>query len=255
MGQRDRDSARVERQRLPPLGVQRQRMVSFPRGYAERAGGGSTEGAGGSPIDPPTRVAGDALPPSPEPSSLLARSAALHDGRLCPRQILGVRTGLHAASLLGMVAPRRDKRLLVIVETDGCFADGIAAATGCRMGRRTLRLEDYGKVAATAIDTATGRAVRVWPHPEARARAGRYAPHAPDRWHAQLIGYRAMPASELLQARAVVLTQPLAALLGRPGQRVTCARCGEEILNGREVPLPTGAVCAACAGTAYYRYD
>ena len=191
--------------------------------------------------------AGSALAP------LLARTAALHAGRLCPRQVLGVRIGLHAAASLDLAVPRSDKRLLVFVETDGCFADGIAAATGCHLGRRTLRLADYGKVAATAVDTATGRAVRVWPHPEARSRAWDYAPAAPDRWRAQLDGYRAMPAGELLLSRAVRLANSLDTLLGRPGQRVSCARCGEEILNGREMALPEGAVCAGCAGMSYYR--
>lgn len=186
-------------------------------------------------------------------AALLARSAALHGERLCPRQVLGVRIGLHAAALLDLAVPRGDKRLLVIVETDGCFADGIAVATGCRLRRRTLRLMDYGKVAATAVDTATGRGVRVWPHPEARARARHYAPAAPDRWHAQLDGYRAMPAGELLRAQAVMLTQALGALLGHPGQRSTCARCGEEIFNGRETILPEGPICAGCVGVAYYR--
>lgn len=204
-------------------------------------------------IDLPTHTAAEASPAPLELASLLARSAALHDGRLCPRQVLGVRIGLYAAALLDLVTPRADKRLLVFVETDGCFADGVAVAIGCRIGRRTLRLADYGKVAATAVDTATGRAVRIWPHPEARARAWRYATAAPDRWHAQLEGYRAMPADELLRARAVVLTRPLAALLGRPGQHAICARCGEEVLNGRAVLLPEGSVCVGCAEGPYYR--
>src|SRR3712207_7090667 len=46
------------------------------------------------------------------------------------------------------------------VETDGCFADGVSVATGCWLGRRTLRLVDHGKVAATFMDTLTERAVR-----------------------------------------------------------------------------------------------
>jgi formylmethanofuran dehydrogenase subunit E len=45
--------------------------------------------------------------------------------------------------------------LLTILETDGCAADGVSAATGCWVGRRTLRVEDFGKVAATFVDTQT----------------------------------------------------------------------------------------------------
>ena len=77
---------------------------------------------------------------------LLRQSAELHR-HLCPRQVLGVRMGLAAGQLLGLSLPQADKRLLTIVETDGCFTDGVAVAANCWVGRRTLRVLDYGKVA------------------------------------------------------------------------------------------------------------
>src|SRR5439155_26987565 len=85
----------------------------------------------------------------------LAATAALRH-HLCPRQVIGARMGLLAGELLGLELPQADKRLLVIVETDGCAADGVAVACNCWVGRRTLRVEDYGKVAATFVDTHTG---------------------------------------------------------------------------------------------------
>lgn len=41
----------------------------------------------------------------------------------------------------------------MIFETDGCAVDGLIAATDCRVGSRTLRILDFGKVAATFTDT------------------------------------------------------------------------------------------------------
>ncbi|MCQ3978482.1 MAG: formylmethanofuran dehydrogenase, partial [Anaerolineae bacterium] len=70
---------------------------------------------------------------------LLYQSAVLHQ-HLCPRQVLGVRIGLAAGRWLGLEVPQSDKRLLTIVETDGCLIDGLAVATGCRVGRRTMRV-------------------------------------------------------------------------------------------------------------------
>lgn len=67
-------------------------------------------------------------------------------------------TGVGAAAL-GLEIPRQDKRLLAIVETDGCFADGVAAVTGCTMEHRTLWLADYGKIGATFVDVKTETAV------------------------------------------------------------------------------------------------
>ncbi len=79
------------------------------------------------------------------------------------KQILGVRIGLAGMKALGFGKSPAKKQLLVISETDGCFVDGVIAATGCTVGHRALRVEDYGKVAVTFVDTKTARTVRVAP--------------------------------------------------------------------------------------------
>ncbi|HVC33936.1 MAG TPA: FmdE family protein [Chloroflexota bacterium] len=185
-------------------------------------------------------------------ADLLARSAALHT-HLCPRQVLGVRMGLLAGTLLGLEVPRTDRRMLVIVETDGCAADGISVATGCWVGKRTLRVEDVGKVAATFVDTRTERALRLAPRPRARDRAVVDAPEATDRWHAQLLGYQRMSDDDLLTWQEVILTTPVATIVSQPGLRVPCDRCGEDVMNGREVVRDGTILCRPCAGVAYYR--
>ena len=108
--------------------------------------------------------------------TLLDISASRHT-HLCPRQVIGIRMGLAGAAALDIEVPQRKKQLLTIVETDGCFADGVEVATGCTLGHRTLRVEDYGKVAATFVDTKHNRAVRVAPNPDIRHKAFQYAPY------------------------------------------------------------------------------
>jgi formylmethanofuran dehydrogenase subunit E len=183
--------------------------------------------------------------------ALLQETAALHD-HLCPRQVLGVRTGLLAAELFGLDLPQSEKRLFAFVESDGCYADGLSVSTGCTLGRRTLRLVDYGKVAVTLADTDTGKVLRIAPHPNARKLAAQYAPTAPDRWHAQLDAYRIMPSNKLLAVQSVALTLSLAEIISRPGLRVDCAVCGEEIRNGREVLRDGRPICRHCAGLEPY---
>ncbi len=183
---------------------------------------------------------------------LLSASAAIHH-HLCPRQVLGVRMGMLAGKLLGLELPQTDKRLLTIVETDGCAVSGISVATGCRVGRRTLRVEDYGKVAATFVDTLTERAVRIAPQTSIRNLVAAYVPEADNRWEAYLLGYQRMPADKLLNWQEVVLKTPLPAILSQPGRRVTCQICGEEIMNEREVLHEESVLCRTCAGSGYYR--
>jgi formylmethanofuran dehydrogenase subunit E len=162
--------------------------------------------------------------------------------------------GMYAAILLDLALPQSDKRLYSFIETDGCFADGIALATGCTLGHRTLRLIDYGKVATTFVDTQTEHAIRFAPHPLARTRAGEYAPNAESHWRAQLEGYQIMPYAELFQAHEVILNLSIKAIISQPGVRVTCSVCGEEILNQRELKLGDQVVCQSCApeGESYW---
>ena len=184
----------------------------------------------------------------------LARLAPLHD-HLCPRQVLGVRIGLHAAALLGVPVPQAGKRLIAIVETDGCFADGVMAATGCALGHKTMRHVDHGKVAAVLLDSETGRAVRVWPHEQARTWAAAFAPWAADRWHAQRDGYQIMPVETLLRSAVVRFEPPPGRSSVHPPLRIACARCGEEVMNGREVVSDGVALCRSCTGERYWSPD
>jgi formylmethanofuran dehydrogenase subunit E len=185
-------------------------------------------------------------------TELLDESAAMHH-HLCPRQVLGVRMGLLAGELLGLNLPQTHKRLYVIVETDGCFIDGVSVATNCWVGRRTLRVEDFGKVAATFVDTDTGGAIRIVPCSDARHRARAYAPEAGSKWEAMLLGYQRMPADELFSLAPVHLQTPIEKIVSRPGKKAICDFCGEEIMNEREIARESTTLCRACAGYAYYR--
>lgn len=183
---------------------------------------------------------------------LLEESSRMHS-HLCPRQILGVRIGLAGMFALDFDAPPSGKRLLVILETDGCFVDGVAAATNCTVGHRTLRVEDYGKVAATFVDVKTGRAVRVAPVLDVRERACAYAPDEPRHYFAQMQAYQIMPTNELLNITEVQLVTSIQGIVSRPGLRVNCNSCGEEIINEREIKQNGLILCRACAYGGYYQ--
>ena len=182
---------------------------------------------------------------------LLAVSAS-HHHRVCPRQVLGVRIGLLAGRVLEIPLPQPEKRLLAIAETDGCFVDGISAATGCYVGRRTLRIEDYGKTAATFIDTLTEQAVRIVPRLNIRELAWDHTSSAHNNWEAQLIGYQYIPDELLLDWQWVKLTVPVQQIIGQAGKRLTCEVCGEEIINQREVVREGSVLCRSCAGDSYF---
>lgn len=185
----------------------------------------------------------------------LCQQTAARHSHLCPRQVLGVRIGLAGAEALGIEGPNRKKKLLVFVETDGCFVDGVEVATGCSIGHRTLRVVDYGKIAATFVDIYTEKAVRVTPALDVRERARIYAPEERRGYFAQLRAYQIMPAEDLLTIQAIRLETPVQRIISRPGVRVNCDFCGEEIINEREIHQGDLSLCLACAGQAYYKHE
>jgi formylmethanofuran dehydrogenase subunit E len=182
----------------------------------------------------------------------LAEASRDHS-HLCPRLVLGVRMALAGARALDVEVPRQDKRLLVIAETDGCFLDGLAVSAGVSPGHRTLRIEDYGKVAATFVDVCTGAALRLAPQLNVRERALDWAPGETRHYFAQLNGYQVMPDEALFSFVPVVLSVPVADLISRAGVRTNCVVCGEEILNEREIVVNGRTYCQACWGHSYYQ--
>lgn len=183
---------------------------------------------------------------------LLELSSATHS-HLCPRQILGVRMGMYAGELLNLTLPQSDKRILVITETDGCFADGLSAATNATVGHRTLRVEDYGKTAAVFIDTKTGRAIRAVPSLNIRQQSCEFVPEESRHYFAQMQAYQIMPDEIMFNTQEVILIVSIQSILSRPGMRVNCDVCGEEIMNEREVHQNGMTLCHTCAHGGYYR--
>jgi formylmethanofuran dehydrogenase subunit E len=184
-------------------------------------------------------------------SELLKQSSARHD-HLCPRQVLGVRMGLAGLAAISLEAPMPHKAALVLVESDGCFADGIEVATGATVGHRTLRVQDFGKIAAVFANVESGYTVRLVPRPDVRACALAYAPKIKKKYYAQLKGYQLMPDMELFAVEEVVLEPSIEAVVSRAGLRARCDRCGEEIINARQLHIGKEILCRTCAGASYY---
>ncbi len=153
-----------------------------------------------------------------------------HDHKhICPRQILGVRIGLKGMAVLGFEASLRHKHLLVISETDGCFI--------------------------AFVNTETGRAVRVAPALDVRERASSYVPEEKRHYFAQMLAYQVMPDEELMTVQEVVLNISIDEVISHSGVRVNCARCGEEIMNERQVTIEGKHYCQSCAKGGYYQLE
>jgi formylmethanofuran dehydrogenase subunit E len=174
-------------------------------------------------------------------------------GHMCPGQVLGVRMAMLGLTELGIDDPiRHRKRLLTYVEIDRCATDAVSLVTGCRLGKRSLKFVDYGKVAATFVDLETQRAVRVVARDDSRARAKQMFPELANESKQQLEAYKVMTDGDLFAVEAVQVKLKPEDLPGRPRSRVVCGACGEGINDGRERVVDGRVLCRSCAGESYY---
>ena len=189
---------------------------------------------------------------------LLKECERLH-GHMCAGQLLGARMALLGCSSLGVDDPRGAdrKKLIVWVEIDRCMTDAISAVTGVRLGKRTLKYVDYGKVAATFLNTETGRAVRIVALERARTLADERYPEIANKRERQFRAYSEATDDELFETELVSLELSDFDAPGSPRSRVICSVCGEGVNDGREVVDASGdALCRGChAGNYYSRLD
>jgi len=207
------------------------------------------------------------------PASLdsLLHEAEIAHGHLCAGQVLGVRMAMLALTRLGIDDPRPRtlpdgslnpdrKRLVTYIEIDRCATDAIAVVTGCRVGKRALKLRDFGKMAATFVDlnnklddTDDYKALRIVALETSKARARELYPDL-DKNAQQMRSYRELPDAELFFETWVRVSLPPSEFPGYKGERLACARCGEGVNFDRFVDRDGQRLCLACANPATLYY-
>lgn len=170
---------------------------------------------------------------------LLGECISFH-GHLCMGQVLGVRIAVKGLELAAAKDPRD---LIVAVEVDRCLADAVLTVTGTRLGRRTLKVYSYGRMAASFLNTATGKAFRV--------HAAYEGPSAGDD-EAAMRKILELPDEEVVAWEEITMNLAEEELPGKPKHIVACSVCGERVFDGKDRPGPKGPTCPACLGTPYY---
>jgi formylmethanofuran dehydrogenase subunit E len=186
------------------------------------------------------------------------KAEAAH-GHLCAGQILGVRMALLGLKRLGIADPRGAdrKRLVTYVEIDRCATDAIGLVTGCRLGKRALKFRDWGKMAATFVDLATGRGVRIVALEDSRELARQLHPDVEPKSRQQMLAYRELADAQLFCEQWVRVNVDAAELPGSKGERVICPGCGEGVNFGRFAEVAGQRLCLSCAdpGLRYWQAE
>jgi formylmethanofuran dehydrogenase subunit E len=183
------------------------------------------------------------------------RDAEQAHGHLCAGQVLGVRLAMLGLLKLGIDDPhgKDRKRLITFVEIDRCATDAVGVVTGCRLGKRALKFRDWGKVAATFVDVANGKAIRIAAKESSKALARELHPETENKNQQQMLAYREMSDDDLFATQWVKVELPPEEFPGYKGERITCNACGEGINFRREVRREGKTLCRGCAGESYYQ--
>ena len=179
----------------------------------------------------------------------LLQKAEVAHGHMCPGQILGVRMALLGLKRLGIENPRGTdrKRLVTYIEIDRCATDAIGMVTGCRLGKRSLKFRDWGKMAATFVDLTSGRGVRIVALEDSRELAQKLYPHIESKSAQQMAAYRELEDEQLFREQSVQVVVDPRELPGSKGERFVCTRCGEGVNFGRFKEVDGKKLCLSCA--------
>jgi len=175
-------------------------------------------------------------------------------GEACAGIKMGSRIAILGLEAIGITDPKGANRkdFMVYVESDRCASDAILAITGCHPGKRTLKVFNYGKMAATFVNLKTGKAVRV----SSKNREGDVVttremieknPRGDD--------YLMVSDEELFDVKEVVVDIPEGELPGKPARIITCGSCGERVMDMRDVNIDGKYYCIPCTSKEQRYYS
>lgn len=171
------------------------------------------------------------------------QEAANYHGHACAGIALGTKITLAAMHYLGLDPAQKNKNLIVFVEVDRCMADAVQLITRCTLGHRSLKYVDYGKFAASFVDTASGKAVRATIQEwfESKGPIAEVAAKIAE-----------IPDKEMVILEDIRIEIAPNAMPGKALQRCYCQKCGERVMDGREVRKDGQILCRGCGGERYY---
>ena len=177
------------------------------------------------------------------------REAVRYHGHVCMGQVLGVLIAEKGMELIGTSDPHE---MIVIAENDRCIADALQIITGTRLGRRSFKLRDYGKMAATFYNTQTRKAYRVWVSSNITGGRDYFALPEKER-KKMLMNVLKSDIGKTLRSMPVVVSFSENELPGKPKIRVECDKCGERVMDGKHVVKNGKKLCISCTNGAYYK--
>jgi formylmethanofuran dehydrogenase subunit E len=158
-------------------------------------------------------------------------------GHSCPGLAIGYR--MTKAGLDFLASSRSaDEELVAIVENNACGVDALQMLSGCTFGKGNLIFKDYGKHVYMLYDRNTKRGARV-------VFNDRSVPEGMRQDRGKFIQWLlTAPEDAIVSVKEVQIDEPEPA---RITKSVTCAFCGESVMETRTREIQGKTACIPCA--------
>jgi len=158
-------------------------------------------------------------------------------GHSCPGLAIGYR--MTKAGLAFLAGSRSaDEELVAIVENDACGVDALQMLSGCTFGKGNLVFKDYGKHVYTLYNRKTKRGVRV-------VFNDHHVPEGMRQNREKFVNWLlSAPEETVVSLKEVQIDEPEPARIMKP---VTCAFCGESVMETRTREIQGKLACIPCA--------
>ena len=179
-------------------------------------------------------------------------------GHACPGLAIGYRAACLALKELGVRAS--DEELVAIVENNSCAVDAIQLICGCTFGKGNLVFKDFGKQVYTFFRRPNPEALRIavkcetppedpateamWKRYTAGDRSPEVTSAVQDRKALKMQSVLEADDAELFEIKRVMLEMPEPA---RIYKSLTCASCGEKVMETRTRRIEGNLLCIPCA--------
>jgi len=158
-------------------------------------------------------------------------------GHSCPGLAIGYRMTRAALAFLSS-SRSADEELVAIVENDACGVDALQYLSGCTFGKGNLIFKDYGKHVYTLYNRKTKRGARV-------VFNDGHVPEGMRQDREKFIKWLlSAPDETIVSLKEVQIDEPEPA---RIRKSVTCAFCGESVMETRTRQIQGKPACIPCA--------
>lgn len=163
-------------------------------------------------------------------------TVAFH-GHSCPGLAIGYRMAKAGLDFLAGLRSA-DEELVAIAENNACGVDALQILSGCTFGKGNLIFKDYGKHVYTLYDRKTKKGVRV-------VFNDRHVPEGMREDREQFVKWLLTAREDtVVSVKEVQMDEPEPAKIIKS---VTCAFCGEGVMETRTREIQGKLACIPCA--------